>query len=84
MDMCYVTKNNGMSICVMIDGERDTDGNITTCHDMTVTFRKSYTKGFYPIGGTYCPRCIRERHYRIPPEKWETVNKKYCHGELEI
>ena len=84
MDMCYVTKNNGMTICVMIDGDRDDNGNITSCHEMLVIFLKRYTRGFNPIGGTYCPSCIRERRYQIPPEKWETVNKKYCHGELEI
>lgn len=84
MDMCYVTKNNGLRACVMIDGDRDDDGNITTVHTMYVIFSKRYTRGFYPIGGTYCPRCIRERRYQIPPEKWAAVNAKYCHGELEI
>ena len=84
MDMCYVTKNNGLRVCVMIDGDRDDDGNITTVHTMYVIFSKRYTRGFYPIGGTYCPRCIRERRYRIPQERWAAVNAKYCHGELEI
>lgn len=84
MDMYHFTKNNGLSVCVMIDGERDNDGNLTECHSMIVIFRKRYTRGFYPIGGTYCPRCIRERRYHIAPEHWETVNKKYCDGKLEI
>ena len=84
MDMCYFTRPSGMSICVMVSGDEDDDGKLTACHDMTVTFRKSFARGFYPIGGAYCPRCVRERHYRIPPERWEAVNRKYCRGELGI
>ena len=84
MDMCYFTRPSGMSICVMVDGDEDDDGNLTACHDMTVTFRKAFAKGFHPIVGTYCPRCVRERHYRIAPERWEAVNRKYCRGELTI
>ena len=84
MDMYYFTKLGGLSIHVMIDGDRDDDGNLTACHEMTVTFRKAFAKGFRPIGGAYCPRCVRERHYRIAPERWEAVNRKYCRGELVI
>lgn len=82
MDMYYFTKPGGLSIHVMIDGDRDDDGNLTACHEMTVTFRKAFAKGFRPIGGAYCPRCVRERHYRIAPERWQYVNAKYCHGQL--
>lgn len=84
MDMCYFTRPGGMSICVMVEGDRDDAGNLTACHDMTVTFRKAYARGFRPIGGTFCPSCIRERRYWIPPERWEAVNRKYCLGTLNI
>lgn len=84
MDMCYCNKPGGLSICVMIDGDRDNDGNITTCHEMTVIFRKTYAWGLSPIGGIYCPRCIRERIYRIAPENWDKVNAKYCGNRLTI
>lgn len=84
MDMHYYIAPGGLQICVMIDGDRDDEGNITACHNMYVIFRKRYTRGFYPIGGTYCSSCIRERRYLIPPERWETVNRKYCLGTLDI
>lgn len=84
MDMCYCDKPGGLRVYVMVDGDRDDDGNLTAVHEMTVTFRKTYAWGFSPIGGIYCPRCIRERRYRIRPERWAAVNAKYCRGELDI
>lgn len=84
MDMHYYIAPGGLRVCVMVDGDRDEDGNITTVHAMYVIFRKRYTRGFNPIGGTFCPRCVRERRYWIPPERWEAVNRKYCRGELTI
>lgn len=84
MDMYYFTKPGGLSIHVMIDGDRDDDGNLTACHEMTVIFRKSFAMGLCLKGGGICHRCIRERYYRIAPERWEAVNRKYCRGELDI
>ena len=84
MDMYYFTKPGGLSIHVWIDGDRDDDGNLTACHKMTVMFRKSLPRGLGLKGGGYCHRCIRERYYRIAPERWQYVNDKYCHGELDI
>lgn len=84
MDMHYYIAPGGLQICVMIDGDRDDEGNITACHAMYVIFRKRYTRGFYPISGAYCSSCIRERRYLIPPERWEAVNRKYCCGKLDI
>ncbi len=84
MDMHYYMAPGGLTVCVMVDGDRDEAGNLTTCHEMTVVFRKTYAWGFSPIGGIYCPRCIRERRYRIPPERWTAVNRKYCLGTLNV
>ena len=84
MDNCKIVTRSGIQVSVMLNGEYDEDGNMITVHEMVIAFRKRFTRGFNPIGGTFCPVAIRERIYRIPPEKWETVNKKYCHGKLEI
>lgn len=84
MDMHYYIAPGGLRVCVMVDGDRDDDGNITAVHVMYVIFRKRYTRGFNPIGGTYCSSCIRERRYWIPPERWEAVNRKYCLGTLNV
>lgn len=84
MDKCYCNKPGGIRVCVMVDGDRDNNGNLTTVHEMEIVFRKTYEWGFSPIGGIYCPRCIRERRYSISPERWAAVNAKYCRNELDL
>lgn len=69
MDMHYYIAPGGLRVCVMVDGDRDDDGNITTVHTMYVIFRRRYT---------------RERRYWIPPERWAAVNRKYCLGTLNV
>ena len=83
MDYLRKTLPSGIDVSVMLNGDRDDDGNMTSVHEMIVVFRKTYElHGFKARGCVWCPVAHRRRMYRIAPERWQYVNDKYCDGQL--
>lgn len=83
MDYFRKTLPSGIDVSVILNGDRDGDGNMVRPHEMLVVFRKTYERhGFKAIGCVWCPVARRRRMYRIAPERWQYVNAKYCDGQL--
>ena len=83
MDYFRKTLPSGIDVSVMLNGDRDNDGNMVTAHEMLVVFRKTYERhGFKARGCLWCPVARRRRMYRIAPDRWQYVNAKYCDGQL--
>ena len=83
MDYFRKTLPSGIDVSVMLNGDRDDDGNMVCAHDMLVVFRKTYVRrGFKPRGCVWRSIAHRRRMYRIAPERWRYVNDKYCDGLL--
>ena len=83
MDYLRKTLPSGIDVSIILNGDRDNDGNMTDVHEMLVVFRKVYRRhGFKPRGCLWCPVAHRRRMYRIDPERWQYVNDKYCDGQL--
>lgn len=83
MDYLRKTLPSGVDVSIILNGDRDEDGNMVCPHEMLVVFRKTYERrGFKPRGCVWCPIAHRRRMYRIPPERWQYVNDKYCDGLL--
>ena len=83
MDYFRKTLPSGIDVSVILNGDRDADGNMVSPHEMLVVFRKVYRRhGFKPRGCLWCPIAHRRRMYRVAPERWQYVNEKYCDGLL--
>jgi hypothetical protein len=83
MDYFRKTLPSGIDVSIILNGDRDEDGNMVCPHEMLVVFRKVYRRhGFKPRGCLWCPIAHRRRMYRIAPERWQYVNEKYCDGLL--
>ena len=83
MDYFRKTLPSGVDVSIILNGDRDADGNMVAAHEMLVVFRKVYRRhGFKPRGCLWCPIAHRRRMYRIAPERWQYVNDKYCDGLL--
>ena len=83
MDYLRKTLPSGIDVSIILNGDRDADGNLVCAHEMLVVFRKVYRRhGFKPRGCLWCPVAHRRRMYRIAPECWQYVNDKYCDGQL--
>ena len=83
MDYLRKTLPSGIDVSIILNGDRDNDGNLVAVHEMLVVFRKVYRRhGFKPRGCLWCPVAHRRRMYRIAPERWQYVNEKYCDGQL--
>lgn len=83
MDYIRKTLPSGIDVSVILNGDRDDQGNLLATHEMLVVFRKTYDRhGFKARGYLWRPVAIRRRMYRIPRERWQYVNKKYCDGQL--
>ena len=83
MDYLRKTLPSGFDVSIILNGDRDADGNLVSTHEMLVVFRKVYRRhGFKPRGCLWCPIAHRRRMYRIDPERWQYVNEKYCDGQL--
>lgn len=83
MDYLRKTLPSGIDVSIILNGDRDADGNLVAVHEMLVVFRKVYRRhGFKPRGCLWCPVAHRRRMYRIAPERWQYVNEKYCDGLL--
>ena len=83
MDYLRKTLPSGIDVSIILNGDRDADGNLVCVHEMLVIFRKTYKRhGFKPRGCLWRPVALRRRMYRIAPERWQYVNQKYCDGRL--
>ena len=83
MDYLRKTLPSGIDVSIILNGDRDADGNLVCVHEMLVVFRNVYRRhGFKPRGCLWCPVAHRRRMYRIAPERWQYVNDKYCDGQL--
>ena len=83
MDYLRKTLPSGIDVSIILNGDRDADGNMVSAQEMLVVFRKVYRRhGFKPRGCLWCPVAHRRRMYRIAPERWQYVNDKYCDGLL--